>query len=196
GEMRNLVQDFGAAVEDVVAAKAGYIVIFGKDVVPASTLINKSLPPLIQQASAAGDYQTAFLALRISGTMNAIGSAAYQYLYRPKPELLARVHQLSDEIGSQSEQLAARLRGSPQQELGDKLTAATKTYSAGLAQVMASIGRISTEMQARMAQNATGAIERAVSMAATRSTELDQNQAAMNASLTATLAVIAVIAPI
>jgi methyl-accepting chemotaxis protein len=196
GEMRNLVQDFGAAVEDVVAAKAGYIAIFGKDVVPASTLINKSLPPLIQQASAAGDYQTAFLALRISDTMNAIGSAAYQYLYRPKPELLARVHQLSDEIGSQSEQLAARLRGSPQQELGDKLTAATKTYSAGLAQVMASIGRISTEMQARMAQNATGAIERAVSMAATRSTELDQNQAAMNASLTATLAVIAVIAPI
>src|SRR3546814_20418591 len=116
--MGNLVQELGTAVDGVWASKAGYSGSFGKEVVPASTLINKSVPPLIQEAAAANDYQTAYLALRISDTMNAIGSAAYQYLYRPKPELLARVQQLSGEFSTQSDQLAARLSGGARKRVG------------------------------------------------------------------------------
>ena len=196
GEMAQMVQAFGAAVEETVAIKAGYIGVFTKEVVPNSGFINMVLPQLIQDSAAAGDYQTAYLAMRVSDTMNAIGSAAYQYLYRPKPELLARVQHLSQDIGAQSEQLAARLKGGPQQETGEKLTAATKAYSAGLSQVMASIGKIGTEMMARMAKNADGALEHAVSLAESRRLEAESEQESMHSNLVTTLATIATMAPI
>lgn len=97
-EIRDLMRQFGAVIEETAAAKAEYNGIFQKDVVPASNNIRQILPQMISQAVATNDYQTAFEASRVSDLLNSIGASAYQYLYRPRPELLQRTQQLTTEF--------------------------------------------------------------------------------------------------
>ncbi|MCW0235109.1 MAG: methyl-accepting chemotaxis protein [Ferrovibrio sp.] len=195
-EMRELIRQFGAVIDETVAARAEYNGVFQKDVVPASTLIRQILPQMIQTSVASGDFQTAYEATRVSETLNAIGAAAYQYLYRPRPELLARVQQLTTEIATQSNALAERLITKGQMTAGEELKEATTAYSEGLVKVMTTIGRISTDMADRMSKSAIGGIERANTLAATRSQELDRNAADMHGNLGITLTTISVLAPI
>ncbi|WP_341910804.1 methyl-accepting chemotaxis protein [Ferrovibrio terrae] len=196
GEIRQLMQQFGTVIDQTVAARAEYNGIFQKDVVPASTLIRQILPQTIQTSVASGDYQTAFQATQVSETLNAIGAAAYQYLYRPRPDLLARTQQLTTEIATQSNALAERLIGKGQMTAGEELKEATAAYAEGLVKVMTIIGRISTDMAGRMSQSAVGAIERANVLADTRSKELEQDAASMHTNIAVTLTTISVMAPI
>jgi methyl-accepting chemotaxis protein len=195
-EIRQLMQQFGTVIDQTVAARAEYNGIFQKDVVPASTLIRQILPQTIQTSVASGDFQTAYEATRVSETLNAIGAAAYQYLYRPRPDLLARTQQLTTEIATQSNALAERLIGKGQMTAGEELKEATAAYAEGLVKVMTIIGRISTEMAGRMSQAAVGGIERANALADTRSKELDQDETSMHDNIAATLTTISVLAPI
>ncbi|WP_341897858.1 methyl-accepting chemotaxis protein [Ferrovibrio terrae] len=195
-EIRQLMQQFGTVIDQTVAARAEYNGIFQKDVVPASTLIRQILPQTIQTSVASGDFQTAYEATRVSETLNAIGAAAYQYLYRPRPDLLARTQQLTTEIATQSNALAERLIGKGQMTAGEELKEATAAYAEGLVKVMTIIGRISTDMASRMNQSAVGGIERANALADTRSKELDQDEANMQSNIAVTLTTISVLAPI
>ncbi|PJI41009.1 methyl-accepting chemotaxis protein [Ferrovibrio sp.] len=196
GEIRDLTNQFSAAIEETVAAKADYNGVFQKDVVPASTMIRQILPQMISQAVATNDYQTAFEASRVSDLLNSIGASAYQYLYRPRPELLQRTQQLTGELGTASASFADRLITKGQMSAGEEMKEAAAAYGEGLVKVMTSIGRINTDMAGRMTQAAVGGIERANALAATRSAELDQVEAAMHRNLELTLATIAVLAPI
>jgi methyl-accepting chemotaxis protein len=196
GEIAGLMRQFSAVIEETVAAKAEYNGVFQKDVVPASTMIRQILPQMISQAVATNDYQTAYEASRVSDLLNSIGASAYQYLYRPRPELLQRTQQLTAELGTASAAFADRLITKGQMSAGEEMKEATAAYGAGLVTVMTSIGRISTDMAGRMTQAATGSIERANSLAETRSRELDQDEAAMHSNLGVTLTTIGVIAPI
>jgi methyl-accepting chemotaxis protein len=196
GEIRDLMRQFSAAIEETVAAKAEYNGVFQKDVVPASNNIRQILPQMISQAVATNDYQTAFEASRVSDLLNSIGGAAYQYLYRPRPELLQRTQQLTAELGVASAAFADRLITKGQMSAGEEMKEAAAAYGEGLVKVMTSIGRINTDMAARMNQAAVGGIERANSLAETRSRELDQDATAMHSNLGLTLTTIGVIAPI
>jgi methyl-accepting chemotaxis protein len=196
GEITGLMQQFSAVIEETVAAKAEYNGVFQKDVVPASTMIRQILPQMISQAVATNDYQTAFEASRVSDLLNSIGAAAYQYLYRPRPELLQRTQQLTAELGTASAAFADRLITKGQMSAGEEMKEAAAAYGEGLVKVMTSIGRISTDMAGRMNQAATGGIERANALAETRRRELDQDETAMHSNLGVTLTTIGVIAPI
>jgi methyl-accepting chemotaxis protein len=196
GEIRDLMRQFSAAIEETVAAKAEYNGVFQKDVVPASNNIRQILPQMISQAVATNDYQTAFEASRVSDLLNSIGGAAYQYLYRPRPELLQRTQQLTAELSTASASFADRLITKGQMSAGEEMKEAAAAYGEGLVKVMTSIGRINTDMASRMNQAAAGGIERANSLAETRSRELDQDSVAMHSNLGVTLTTIGVIAPI
>jgi methyl-accepting chemotaxis protein len=196
GEITGLMQQFSSVIEETVAAKAEYNGVFQKDVVPASTMIRQILPQMISQAVATNDYQTAFEASRVSDLLNSIGAAAYQYLYRPRPELLQRTQQLTAELGTASAAFADRLITKGQMSAGEEMKEAAAAYGEGLVKVMTSIGRISTDMAGRMNQAATGGIERANALAETRRRELDQDETAMHSNLGVTLTTIGVIAPI
>jgi|GEM_PF-791135 len=194
--MRDHVEKFGAAVEDVVKARAEYNGIFAKETVPASTKLRQILPKLIEQSISAGDYQTAFLATRVNETLNAIGSTAYQFLYRPKPELLTRTLQLSKEITDQGAELTARLSVISKSELVSDLEASLKGYSGSLVQVMTIVGKIGNETLARIGQHAEGAVAVSAELAADSAARLDADEAAMHSNLAATLMVIASVAPL
>ncbi len=196
GEIAGLMQQYSAVIEETVTAKAEYNGVFQKDVVPASTMIRQILPQMISQAVATNDYQTAFEASRVSDLLNSIGAAAYQYLYRPRPELLQRTQQLTAELGTASAAFADRLITKGQMSAGEEMKEATAAYGEGLVKVMTSIGRISTDMAGRMNQAASGGIERANALAETRRRELDQDATAMHSNLGLTLTTIGVIAPI
>ena len=195
-EIADLVQKYGAVIEETVAAKADYNGVFQKDVVPASTMIRQLLPQTMQQAVSLGDFQTAYEAARVSEVLNGIGAAAYQYLYRPRPDLLERVRQLTAELNTVSTALGERLITKGQMSAGEELKEATAAYADGLIKVMTTIGRISTDMAGRMTQSAVGGIERANALAETRSRELETDAAAMHRNLGVTLTVIIVLAPI
>ncbi len=196
GEIRDLMRQFGAVIEETVAAKAEYNGIFQKDVVPASNNIRQILPQMISQAVATNDYQTAFEASRVSDLLNSIGASAYQYLYRPRPELLQRTQQLTTELSTASASFADRLITKGQMSAGEEMKEAAAAYGEGLVKVMTLIGRINSDMAGRMNQAAVGGIERANSLAETRSRELDQDETAMHSNLGVTLTTIGVIAPI
>ena len=195
-EIRDLMRQFNAAIEETVAAKAEYNGIFQTDVVPASNNIRQILPQMISQAVATNDYQTAFEAARVSDLLNSIGGAAYQYLYRPRPELLQRTQQLTTELGTASAAFADRLITKGQMSAGEEMKEAAVAYGEGLVKVMTTIGRINTDMAGRMNQAAVGGIERANSLAAARSRKLDQDATAMQGNLGVTLTTISVMAPI
>jgi methyl-accepting chemotaxis protein len=195
-EVIDLTQKYGAALEAAVAARAEYNGIFQKEVVPASTLVRQILPQTMQQAVAIGDFQTAYEASRVSEILNGIGAAAYQYLYRPRPDLLQRTQQLTAELSTVSNALAERLITKGQMTAGEELKEATAAYSAGLVRVMTIIGRIGTEINAAMQQNAAGALERIETLADARSAGLDRADAAMRRNLGVTLTTIGVLAPI
>ncbi|WP_185973567.1 methyl-accepting chemotaxis protein [Ferrovibrio terrae] len=196
GEIVGLMRQFSAVIEETVAAKAEYNGVFQKDVVPASTIIRQILPQMISQAVATNDYQTAYEASRVSDLLNSIGGAAYQYLYRPRPELLQRTQQLTADLSTASAAFADRLITKGQMSAGEEMKEATAAYAEGLVKVMSTIGRISTDMAGRMSQAAVGGIERANALAETRSRELDQDETAMHTNLGVTLTTIGVIAPI
>ena len=196
GEIVELTRQYSAAIEETVAAKAEYNGVFQKDVVPASTVIRQILPQMISQAVATNDYQTAYEASRVSDLLNSIGAAAYQYLYRPRPELLQRTQQLTAELGTASAAFADRLITKGQMSAGEEMKEATAAYGAGLVKVMTTIGRINTDMAGRMTQAAVGGIERANALAITRSQELDRHEAAMHRNLELTLTIIAILAPL
>ncbi|MFN3401034.1 MAG: methyl-accepting chemotaxis protein, partial [Ferrovibrio sp.] len=196
GEIRDLMRQFSAAIEETVAAKAEYNGVFQKDVAPASNNIRQILPQMISQAVATNDYQTAFEASRVSDLLNSIGGAAYQYLYRPRPELLQRTQQLTTELSAASASFADRLITKGQMSAGEEMKEAAAAYGEGLVKVMTLIGRINSDMAGRMNQAAVGGIERANTLADTRSRELDQDATAMHSNLGVTLTTIGVIAPI
>jgi methyl-accepting chemotaxis protein len=196
GEIRDLMRQYSAVIEETVAAKAEYNGVFQKDVLPASNNIRQILPQMISQAVATNDYQTAFEAARVSDLLNSIGAAAYQYLYRPRPELLQRTQQLTAELATASAAFADRLITKGQMSAGEEMKEAAAAYGEGLVKVMTSIGRINSDMAGRMNQAAIGGIERANALAETRSAELDQDAAAMHRNLGVTLTTIGVIAPI
>lgn len=196
GEIRDLVRQYGTVIDDVVAARADYNGVFQKDVVPASAMIRQILPQMISQAIATGDYQTAYEASRVSDLLNSIGASAYQYLYRPRPELLQRTQQLTAELGTASSAFAERLITKGQMSAGEEMKEAAAAYGEGLIKVMSTIGRISTDMAARMTQSAVGGIERANALAATRSTQLKASESQMHSTLEGTVLAIAVLAPI
>ncbi|MBP7065662.1 methyl-accepting chemotaxis protein [Ferrovibrio sp.] len=195
-EIRADVQRFGIVVEEIVKARADYNAIFAKDTVPASTKLRQLLPDIIKRAEGAYDYQTAFLATRVQETLNAIGAAAYQYLYRPKPELLARSIQLAATLNTQSEALAERLAMTSSGGSVNELRAAAKTYSDSLVQVMTIIGKIGADMQGRLQQHADAAIAESAALATERSADLDEDETKLHRNLGLTLMVIAAIAPV
>ncbi len=194
--IRDQVDKYGAVVEEVVKARAEYNGIFARETVPASTKLRQILPKLIDDAEARGDYQTAYLATRVNETLALIGSTAYQFLYRPKPELLARTMQLTNEVTGAANLLTDRLAVVSKGEVVDEITNSTKIYAGSLVRVMTIIGKIGTDMQARMAQHAVAAIDLNVALAKERSAELDADEAALHRNLEGTLLVIALTAPI
>jgi methyl-accepting chemotaxis protein len=195
-EINELIQKYGTALEAAVAARAEYNGIFQKDVVPASTAVRQILPQMMSQAVATNDYQTAYEASRVSDILNSIGAAAYQYLYRPRPELLQRTQQLTAELSTVSNALANRLITKGQMTAGEELKEATEAYAVGLVKVMTIIGRISTEILRSMDQSAVGSVERAQSLAAEHSAELDREETIMHRNITVTLTTISVMAPL
>jgi len=195
-EIVDLTQKYGSVLEAAVAARAEYNGIFQKDVVPASTVIRQILPQTMGQAVDVKDYETAYLSARVQEVLNAIGAAAYQYLYRPRPDLLERTRQLTAELATVSNALSERLLDKRQMSAAEELKDATKTYGDGLLKVMTIIGRIGSELNVAMQQNAVGSLERVEKLADSRSAELDLDETAMHASLRNTLIIIAVLAPI
>jgi len=194
--IRDQVDKYGAVLEEVVKARADYNAIFARETVPASTRLRQILPKLVDEAEARGDYQTAHLATRVNETLGSIGSTAYQFLYRPKPELLTRTMQLTNQVTGDAAMLTDRLSLVSRGDVADDITNATKTYAGSLVQVMTIIGKIGTDMQTRMTQHASTAIELSVTLAKERSAELDADEAALHRNLEGTLLVIALTAPI
>ncbi|MEL3892897.1 methyl-accepting chemotaxis protein [Ferrovibrio sp. MS7] len=194
--IRDQVDKYGAVLEEVVKARADYNAIFARETVPASTKLRQILPKLVDEAEARGDYQTAHLATRVNETLGSIGSTAYQFLYRPKPELLTRTMQLTNQVTGDAAMLTDRLSLVSRGDVADDITNATKTYAGSLVQVMTIIGKIGTDMQNRMTQHASAAIEVSVALAKERSAALDDDEATMHRTLEATLVVIALAAPV